>query len=160
MLAAPLLFLACETVDGPTRVSDLRQRLQYARYIVLLANHTLEYERQRLAVEIRERVGEALAAIFDEQQTVARHAKQWTGLAADAAHLEAEAAFPLTEALTDRELSVLRLLALGYSTATMCEELNLANITVRKHLHMVMQKLGVSNRVQAVVAGMRLGLVG
>src|SRR3990172_6278898 len=76
MLAAPVLFLACEMLDGPSRGSDLRQRLQTAPYMVLLAMHALEYERERLAVEIKERVAQTLAAIFSEERATASYAKQ------------------------------------------------------------------------------------
>jgi DNA-binding NarL/FixJ family response regulator len=51
--------------------------------------------------------------------------------------------------LTQREAEVLQLLAEGYSNREMAERLSVSEHTVRSHLRGIMQKLNVSNRVQA-----------
>ena len=71
---------------------------------------------------------------------------------------DAPGASTLLEALTGREREVLRLLAHGRDNRAMCGELGLADVTVRKHVQNVIGKLGVSDRTQAALAGMRLGL--
>ncbi len=65
----------------------------------------------------------------------------------------------LVEHLTPRELHVLRFLALGYGNKEICEELHLAEITVKKYVQSVIQKLGASDRTHAAVQAVRLGLV-
>jgi DNA-binding NarL/FixJ family response regulator len=61
--------------------------------------------------------------------------------------------------LTERELEVLRLIALGYSNPEIARRLNLASGTVRNYVSAILQKLGVDDRTQAAVAAHRLGLV-
>lgn len=60
--------------------------------------------------------------------------------------------------LTKRESEVLGLMAMGHDTATMRKELFLAEVTVKKHVQSIVSKLGVSNRTQAAILGVRLGM--
>ena len=63
------------------------------------------------------------------------------------------------EALTDRELEVLRLLAEGFSNKTIAGKLFVAPSTVKQHLKHVYDKLDVHSRTQAVARGRELGLL-
>jgi DNA-binding NarL/FixJ family response regulator len=63
------------------------------------------------------------------------------------------------EALTGRELEVLRLLARGGSNREIARELGVAEITARTHVSHILAKLGVSNRVEAALHALRVGLV-
>jgi LuxR family maltose regulon positive regulatory protein len=65
----------------------------------------------------------------------------------------------LVEALTDRELDVLRLLAAGRSNAEVAAELFVEPSTVKTHLIHVYGKLGVHSRTQAVARARALGLL-
>lgn len=81
----------------------------------------------------------------------------------------AEAAAPFTGAgghrtspthpeLTSRELSVLRLVADGYSNRAIGEELGLSALTVKSHLARISRKLGTGDRAALVAISIRTGL--
>ena len=63
------------------------------------------------------------------------------------------------EELTDRELEVLRAVTRGMSNAEIGEELYLSEATVKTHVTRILAKLGVRDRVQAVVLAYESGLV-
>ena len=61
--------------------------------------------------------------------------------------------------LTAREIEVLRLLADGFGTPALAARLGLSHATVRNHIQRLLAKLGVHNRLEAVVYGARHGLI-
>ncbi len=63
------------------------------------------------------------------------------------------------QALTDRELDVLRLVASGYSNRQIAEALFLAEGTVKNHLSAILVKLGARDRTNAVLRALHEGIL-
>ena len=92
--------------------------------------------------------GHALLAPEVTRRVIARFASRGVGYRPD-----------LLEALTDREREVLVLVAHGLSNAEIAARLVLGEATVKTHVSRVLMKLGLRDRVQAVVFAYECGLV-
>ena len=66
---------------------------------------------------------------------------------------------PGLDALTDREMEVLVLMARGRSNQEIAGELYLGETTVKTHVSRVLMKLDVRDRVQAVIAAYESGII-
>ena len=65
----------------------------------------------------------------------------------------------LPEALTAREVEILRSLAEGLGNKEIASRLGISEHTVKFHVASIMGKLGAGNRTEAVMSGIRRGLV-
>jgi NarL family two-component system response regulator LiaR len=65
---------------------------------------------------------------------------------------------PAPEALTARELAVLRLIAQGLSNQEIADELSVSEATVRAHVSRILGKLHLASRTQAALYAVREGL--
>ncbi len=63
------------------------------------------------------------------------------------------------EALTDREIEVLGQIAGGNRNRDIAEKLFITEETVKVHIKHIMEKLGASDRTQAVAIGLRRGII-
>ncbi|WP_329204163.1 response regulator transcription factor [Streptomyces sp. NBC_00683] len=96
------------------------------------------------------RTGDALLAPAITRRLVER----FTQRGSDVATLHRDLA-----SLTPRELEVLGLLARGLSNAELAAHLHLAEATVKTHVARILAKLGLRDRVQAVIVAYETGLV-
>ena len=64
-----------------------------------------------------------------------------------------------SEALTAREVDVLRLIVAGHSNREIATLLYISEGTVKTHVNHILMKLGVSDRTQAVTTALKRGLV-
>ncbi len=66
---------------------------------------------------------------------------------------------PQPEALSAREIEVLRLVARGHTNKAVATQLGISDRTVQGHLANVFSKLHAQSRTDAVMIGLRLGLI-
>ena len=64
-----------------------------------------------------------------------------------------------TSTLSQRELEVLRLMALGWDTPRIATRLAISRHTVRNHIRNLRNKLGASTKLDAVLKGISLGIL-
>ena len=61
--------------------------------------------------------------------------------------------------LTEREMTVLRLLAHGYTNKEIANQLVVSEETIKTHVGNILAKLQISHRTQAVIAALKQGLI-
>ena len=66
---------------------------------------------------------------------------------------------PQPEALTKREVEILRMMAAGYSNREIAAGCFVAEGTVKNHISNILSKLGVRDRTRAVLRALHLGLM-
>lgn len=139
--------------------SELRIRDEVDRRVSVMnhvhAEPALAYDHNWL-----EEVRQAHAELRSLASTVmdAQLAQQLDGIGARLAPSPASGAQP-TVRLAPRELDVLAQIALGCSHAETADRLSLKPVTVKSYLQNAMAKLSVHNRLEAVSAARRLGLL-
>ena len=67
--------------------------------------------------------------------------------------------FALQEALTDREIGVLNLIAEGRTNPEIARRLSISRNTVKFHVSSIIAKLDAVSRTDAVTLGMKRGLI-
>jgi DNA-binding NarL/FixJ family response regulator len=100
--------------------------------------------------------GDALLAPSVTRRLLDRFADDGDGGAVPSRTAAAE---PRLGDLTDREAEILRFVALALSNAEIAARLHLTEATVKTHVSSVLRKLGLRDRVQAVVLAYDVGLV-
>ncbi|MGW1061356.1 response regulator [Micromonospora rubida] len=143
------------TDDGPRVIMLTTFDLDHYVYAALSAGASgfllKDVSPEHLVAAVRlVRSGDALLAPAITRRLVERFARRGTDTTAIHRDLSA---------LTARELEVLRLLAEGLSNAELAERLHLSEATVKSHVARILAKLGLRDRVQAVVVAYRTGVV-
>lgn len=65
----------------------------------------------------------------------------------------------MDDALTPREIDVLRLIARGNANKIIAAELSLTEETVKSHIRNILSKLGANDRTHAVAIGLKRGII-
>jgi len=72
---------------------------------------------------------------------------------------KAEVEIALPEALTERQIRILKYVSQGFSSKEIAEKLNISYYTVTTHIKNIYNKLQVNSRTEAIFEAMRLGLI-
>ncbi|MCQ4041391.1 response regulator [Streptantibioticus rubrisoli] len=164
-----LLDIQMPHADGLTALGELRQAVPAARALMLTTFGQRENVLRAVAAggagfllkdtapnELIQAVRAAAGGQAFLSPTAARHVLDT--LAADPAPARQVAARRRLEALSERELEVLRLLGEGLSNAGLGARLNMSEATVKTYVSRILAKLDCANRVQAALLARDAGL--
>lgn len=159
-LQPDVVVLDCQLPDmeGPAVASALRDRDLAVRVLALSAYDDLKYIRGLLAAGAigyllkNETVDVVVAAVQAAAEGRAFFSATVAAQLAQVARPE-----PVVEPPTAREREVLGELALGRTNNEIARQLGISERTVRFHIENLFGRLGVENRVEAVMKAMQLG---
>lgn len=158
-----LVDISLKGMDGLAAVTELRARELPTRPIAL-SMYTDD-------ATVRRAVAAGVAGYLPKDISREELVQAVRAVAANKGFLHADVTRPLLQrtpsgpgekpapTLSAREQQVLEALASGLSTAEIADALQLGTETVKTHLSRLYRKLNAADRVQAVVAAMRKGLV-
>jgi len=148
--------------DGITTISDLGTRTN----AIVVSMHASEEQRARAAdagakgffskgVPL-DTLAAAVRAVAGGKDLIELEDHERDEVLAEYSEAELD---PGAASLTEREKEILRLLAIGVSaTDELAERLYISQKTVKNHLASIFQKLAVSDRTQAAIEAIRLGI--
>ena len=152
-----LMDLMMPGMDGVTAIRLIRERFQETQIIALTS-----FSEEKL-VETSLQAG-AIGYLYknvsvDELASAIRAARAGQPtLAPEATRVlihKATQPFTLGQDLTERERDVLKLLVEGYNNSEIAEQLMVSLSTVKSHVSHILEKLGVTSRLEAVTLSIR-----
>ena len=150
-----LLDLRMGDLDGAAAIAMIRENNPEARVVVLTNHEGTDDIYRSLRAGARGYV--LKGATTNEILTAIRKVH------AGGTYIPADVAAKLserlqTEDLTERELTVLRLIARGRANAEIAQTLSIGEATVKYHVTNILAKLGVSDRTRAAIVALERGL--
>ena len=155
-----LMDLVMPKMDGVTATRIIRERWPHVQVIALTSFQEDDLVRNAMKAGA---IGYLMKNVSAQELAAAIRAakggKMTLSPEAAQALVHATQQAAETEALTDRELDVLRLMVDGLNNAEIAERLVVSLSTVKYHISNILMKLGVENRVAAVTTAMQKKLV-
>jgi DNA-binding NarL/FixJ family response regulator len=150
-----LMDLLMPHVDGLTAIAEIRARQPETEIVAVTS--FIEEEKVTAALEagasgylLKDAGADEVAAAVRAAYAGEVHLDPQVAKLL-AARLRTRAAPPVTDALTPRELDVLRLVAKGAANKEIAAELAITEHTARTHVGNILAKLGLSSRTQAAI---------
>jgi two-component system, NarL family, response regulator LiaR len=154
-----LMDVVLPHIDGPAAIRAILQRDPEAR-IVALSGYDID---ERILGALRAGALGYLSKSSSREallEAIRQVARGRASLPADLTRRLLTHLKPQTpnEALSDREVEILRQISKGLSNRQTAEQLNISEGTVRTHVSNILAKLGAENRVEATLFALRDGL--
>ena len=151
-----LMDLQMPEMSGIDAMSSIRGEFPDAR-IIVLTTHAGDFQVSR-ALKAGARAyllkGSLRKELLDTIRAVhAGHKRLSPEVAAEIAE------HAIDDALTPREIDVLRLVARGNANKEIAAQLSLTEETVKSHIRNMLAKLGANDRTHAVAIGLRRGII-
>jgi DNA-binding NarL/FixJ family response regulator len=151
-----LMDLQMPEVDGIDAIDRIRREFPEARIIVLTTYSGDTQVLRALKAGARGYIlkGHVHKELLDAIRAV--HAGQKRIPPEIAAQLADHAA---DDALTEREIDVLRLIGAGNSNKQIADQLSIGEATVKSHVTNILSKLGANDRAHSVTIGLKRGII-
>ncbi|HAG93562.1 MAG: hypothetical protein CMK83_24330 [Pseudomonadales bacterium] len=160
------LTLLEQIIDATTRQGRLINKTRALLTIAIVHSHHREWDAAADALLNAIRcaaTAQYYQMFFDEhsflQPALLRLQEQGHQGWWQAAIVNSAAENPLPEPLTNRELEVLNLIAVGHRNQAIADSLHIALTTTKAHIRHIYEKMAVQSRTQAVARGRELGLI-
>ena len=172
-----LMDVEMPEMDGLSATRQLKEELPTISVLVLTAHDNPDYLLEAvqsgaagflLKESALQQVASAVRTVMNGEplldqalavQLLRRLSPQMEAAGRGEAEVDEELRSKVLEALTDRELEILDLLSNGMSNQQIAQQLFLSLSTVKHYVHRIISKLEVSDRTQAAVRAIKLGLV-
>jgi DNA-binding NarL/FixJ family response regulator len=151
-----LMDLEMPSLNGIEAINQIRREFPQAR-IIILTTYTGDAKVLRalkagarayiLKRHVHRELLDAIRAVHAGQKRVPPE------IAAELAEHAAD------DELTEREIDVLRLVALGNGNKQIADQLSIGEATVRTHVSNILSKLGANDRTHAVTIGLSRGII-
>lgn len=151
-----LMDLQMPEMNGAEAISEIRNEFHDARIIVLTTyNGDAQILRSLkagargyiLKGHVHRELLEAIRAVHAGQKRIP------SDIAAEMAEHATD------DALSSREIDVLRLIATGNSNKLIADQLSIGEATVKSHVANILSKLGANDRAHAVTVGLKRGII-
>ena len=153
-----LLDLNISGADGLTSLADIQQFWQNTPVVVVTASERQSDIDRALVAGAASFIPKTVSSDV-MISALTRVAKGETNVP-DSARIETSAPPSYKRAtMTDRQMDILRLLAVGKTNRQIGSQLDIAENTVRVHLSAIFKNLGVKTRTEAVFVAVRNGMV-
>lgn len=160
-----LLDIRLGNVSGIEAARLLRRSQPLVKIIILTTYDDAEYLQQALAAEVHgyllksashQQLAEAIRAVHRGEKLLSppllgKVMEEFGRLARDKSRHESD--------LSDQELQVLREIAAGATNREIAERLFWSEVTVKRKIQDIIEKLGVANRAQAIAEAIRHGWI-
>src|SRR5271163_3550684 len=151
-----LMDLQMPGMNGIDAIIEIRREFPNARFIVLT---TYQGDVQALRALKAGAAGYLLKSML-RKDLVSTIRTVHAGRRYIPPEIAAELADHVTDdALTDREIEILRRVAMGNSNKIIAARLNLSEATVKGHMKSILSKLAANDRTHAVTIAMRRGFI-
>jgi DNA-binding NarL/FixJ family response regulator len=163
-----LMDIRMPGIDGLAALEQLRAAKSAARVIMLTTYRSTTYLLRSLSAGAagfvlkdisREELLAAIYAVAEGSSMVDRQFLQNVLRSLEETPETRDEPLENFEPLTAREMDILRLMVEGLSNQAIGEALGLSSGTVKGYAHTILQKLHTTDRTQAAVKAIRLGLV-
>lgn len=159
-----LLDINMPNMDGITTLSYIKNRNYKCKTIMLTIHNEVDYliKANELNCEgyiLKDSDSVTLEKAIYTVYQGGKYIEPKMGALLNNTLINRERDFDKLNSLSNRETSILKLIAKGYANKDIADELNITERTVKNHISNIFKKIGTSDRTQAAVFAIKYNLI-